>query len=482
MSPSVINILPNSEVEESSVSRAYYRSTTASQRQLLFKSWEESGSVEEASKIAHVSVGTFYYWYPRFIESGYEGLDEALSHAPHNPNKTSVWVEQSVIKLHEENPEWGKRRIANELAKSNDWVQVISPNTVRRILISANMWDNLVESEPKNGINPTVRYAEEAGQTANVDLCFVPATHEAQEKLPAVSGSSGRLVIERPVEETLSYPGRVFEDETLSYSEAMTEFIEVSNAEPSPPVVPDETDTLKAKKREVRSEEQELRDERRTVREQRNQEDGAWKQLKEERKELSNTDKKEQAPVWEKTRQQRRETLQTRQQENLEWKEKRLSIREKWANLPIITAWIAVLVVIDNCTRQSLGLPLFVVGPRVTSDMVVQALKEILPPELQFLISDRGTHFTANVFKALAQNQNFAHVFTARHRPQSNGIAERFVRTLKEWLKDKSWDDDQQLLLLLEQFSQEYNDRPHLALNGLSPNEFQKRLSFSTSS
>jgi hypothetical protein len=36
------------------------------------------------------------------------------------------------------------------------------------------------------------------GQTVNVDLCFVPANHVTELKLPAVSGSSGRLVVERP--------------------------------------------------------------------------------------------------------------------------------------------------------------------------------------------------------------------------------------------------------------------------------------------
>ena len=93
-------------------------------------------------------------------------------------------------------------------------------------------------------------------------------------------------------------------------------------------------------------------------------------------------------------------------------------------------------------------------------------------------ISDRGTHFTAKVFGQLAGSEEFILVLIARHRPQSDGIAERFVRTLKEWLRDKTWANDEELAALIEQFMAEYNDRPHqgLPIPGLSPNDFANRI------
>jgi transposase InsO family protein len=139
---------------------------------------------------------------------------------------------------------------------------------------------------------------------------------------------------------------------------------------------------------------------------------------------------------------------------------------------------VAILVLTDNCTRQCLGLPLFAAGPKVTAEAVVAALRALLPAALQFLISDRGTHFTAHPFAAFAEEEGFVHVLIARHRPESNGLAERFVRTLKAWLAERAWDGVAGLEPLLAQFAAEYNDRPHqgLAIPGLSPNEFAARF------
>ena len=466
----------------------YFRPTTAAQRRLLFETWEETGNVAEASRKARVSRDTFYYWKPRFDEGGYEALEHSESHAPKSPHQTAEEIEKQVIDMHQAHREWGKRRIAAELAKANNWIPVISPNTVRRILEDADLWSKPAAETPKEGVKqPAVRTADKPGQTVNVDLCFVPVTHQTEAKLPAVSGSCGRLVVERTKSEKdePQYPGRVFADQERGYAEVMAEFVAVSSDAASKKAEKEEPDRLKDQKQALSQEEKRLRDERRTVREQRQQADEAWKQLqtehKEQQAELTAQQRQQQDEQWNTLRQQRQQTLKKREQEDEQWRQKRFNLRQRWSQLPLVTAWIAVLVIVDNCSRQCLGLPVFVAGSRVTAEMVVAALQDLLPPELQFLISDRGVHFTAKVFQQLAQTQDFTHVLIARHRPQSNGIAERFVRTLKEWLRDKSWQNDQELATLLAEFLAQYNDRPHQGLDGLSPDEFARRICLTSS-
>lgn len=329
----------------------------------------------------------------------------------------------------------------------------------------------------------------------------MPVDHPLAVKLQAVSGSSGRLVIS-PLPGTtakLSSPGQIFADESLDYTEAMLKFVAASrDADGLAPTAASETheavdekSALKAQKQALQREADELRVARRQQRTQRKIEDNAWKGLM--TPPLSAPTLNGTATLSDETspqptrsalvksrrslRAQRRAQQKQRCVEDEQWRQRRRHLREQLSALPLITAWVAILVITDNCTRQCLGLPLFVTGPKVTAELIVAALKVLLPPELQFLISDRGTHFTANAFRTLMRDEEFIHVLIARHRPQSNGIAERFVRTLKEWLTTQSWQNDAELEILLAQFIAEYNDRPHqgLAMPGLSPNEFANR-------
>lgn len=486
--------------ESMTANRVYYRETTASQRKLLFQVWKETGNVSEACRRAKVGRTTFYYWKPRFDAADDAGLEETLSHAPHHPRKTPSAVVERVIAMKRAYPGWGKQRIADELRKENGWLPLVSSSTVRMILVEHGSMPSAARRPEKSAQPPSSggRHAENPGQTLNVDLCFVPVEHRDSKTIPAVSGSSGTLKVLPPKSDATErrWPGHVFEQPDLSYEEAMEQYIAVRTSDSSPcssetPRPSTEHEQLKAQKREVTRQEEHLRIERRQVREQRTLEDEAWNvvkaQHKEEQAQYTACSRKERKKKkaekraaderWRAQKHKRREQQRRRTLENKAWRGQRQKIREHKEELKSVVLWFAILVMVDNCTRQVLGLPLFVTGPHVTASEVVEALRQVLPPELQYLISDRGGHFVSKAMERLAEETGFVRVPLAPHRPQSNGIAERFVRTLKEWLSLKEWLTAEELRAWLEQFLEEYNERPHQGkeLQGLSPNEYARR-------
>ena len=48
------------EGEEDLMARTYFPLTTPSQRRLLFETWQATGDVEQACRVAHVGRRTFY--------------------------------------------------------------------------------------------------------------------------------------------------------------------------------------------------------------------------------------------------------------------------------------------------------------------------------------------------------------------------------------------------------------------------------------
>ncbi|MCP5088208.1 MAG: hypothetical protein GY952_15560, partial [Rhodobacteraceae bacterium] len=184
--------------------------------------------------------------------------------------------------------------------------------------------------------------------------------------------------MERSAEERgeRDWPGRVFEDDQRDYAQAMLDYVAASQAQTNRETrtpKPSETVSLKAQKRALRQEEDRLRLERRAIRQQRAQEDTAWKTLKEQRrperaaqKHRTGAERKAQDERWRTLRDQRHATLQHREAEDAHWRAQRRSLRSRSDRLPLVTAWIAILVMTDNCTRQCLGLPLFVAGAPVT--------------------------------------------------------------------------------------------------------------------
>jgi hypothetical protein len=67
-------------------------------------------------------------------------LEEFQSRAPKIVPCKPKEIEEKVITMRRQHPDWGKKRIADELAKGDKWVPLVSPNTVKRILKDANLW------------------------------------------------------------------------------------------------------------------------------------------------------------------------------------------------------------------------------------------------------------------------------------------------------------------------------------------------------
>lgn len=131
--------------------RTYFPRTTAQQRRLLFEIWEETGNRDEACRRAHVGVSTFYKWRLRFVAGGYPALETEHSRAPKTHHQTPASIAAKVVAERQANPGWGKRRIADELSKGNNWVPLVSPNTVKRILVDANLWPQAADTAKKGG-------------------------------------------------------------------------------------------------------------------------------------------------------------------------------------------------------------------------------------------------------------------------------------------------------------------------------------------
>jgi transposase InsO family protein len=343
--------------------------------------------------------------------------------------------------------------------------------------------------EKKETTELAVRTAEQPGVAMNVDLCFVPCEHEDASKLPAVSGSSGHLVVERQTDakEAPHWPGQVFAEAELEYEEAMQRYARETRDRLKrgkiDPRLPEAEPTAWRKGWEARAKRHQTLQERRQADADWLAERKAHHQIVDAYRALSRPGRAEVASRWEaekahwaKREAERLEVLKKRKQENLEWHQRN---RDRQASEdPAVRTWLAILVMTDNCTRECLSLPIFASGSKLTAEEVVTALRMHLPKDLAFLISDQGTHFRCKSLALLAQEVDFIQIPIYRHRPQTNGIAERFVLTLKQWLKKQSWDGIEQLGDLLAIFRPEYNNRPHqgLAIPGLSPTEFTNRL------
>lgn len=97
------------------------------------------------------------------------------------------------------------------------------------------------------------------------------------------------------------------------------------------------------------------------------------------------------------------------------------------------------------------------------------------PHPVQWL-SDNGPQYTANATKAFGTRHGLIVCNTPSHSPESNGMAEAFVKTFKRdfvYLADLF--DADSVIAQLPGWFEDYNEtHPHKGLNMLSPRQFRK--------
>jgi transposase InsO family protein len=473
----------------------YYRETTFQQRRYLFELAEQNRNVAEACRQAKVSRNQYYYWKPRYDKDGIEGIRHPKSHAVHNHQTIDPEIEKRIIELKRKHPSWGKKRIAQWIGKEHGWKNVVAINTVRNVLNRHGMWmKGKRKRKPRN--KGTV--ANKPGKTINIDLCFVPAEELQEYKLDFSmffkridSFCTSISEQKEPYPEITQNTGLdIFSRETMSYDEQMDAYVLMRNLKGDKHDNGQKKNDLEdvERKAEKKQSEEELRGWRRKIRIARRKEDETWQNYRDERKQLlrewKGTSRRERKGLkewkrrsdkdWNQRITSRKQVISTRMEEDEVWRTKRKKMKEQM-NI-IVTSLAAILVIIDNCTRKCIGLPVFMTGRSVTADDVITALEARLPPDLKYIISDNGRQFIAEAFQRLCNSRNIVHVRITPHRPSTNGIAERFIQRLEEMLVEREWINDEELKEILDDVIKEYNDAPHQGLNGLSPNEYERRL------
>ena len=111
-----------------------------------------------------------------------------------------------------------------------------------------------------------------------------------------------------------------------------------------------------------------------------------------------------------------------------------------------------------------------------TSQATVEGLRRLfaaygLP---QQLVSDNGLQFTAAEFAVFLRKNGVKYIYSSPYHPSTNGLAERFVRTLKAPMKNREIKDPHQRLM---DFLLSYHTTPHSTTNS-SPCELLCRGPF----
>lgn len=108
---------------------------------------------------------------------------------------------------------------------------------------------------------------------------------------------------------------------------------------------------------------------------------------------------------------------------------------------------------------------------------VLDIIRDMLPDNPVQWLTDNGSAYTSHETRRFARELNLEPCTTAVSSPQSNGMAERFVKTMKEdYIKFMEKTDVRTALSNLAAAFNHYNENhPHSALGYRSPREYRRQ-------
>ena len=135
--------------------------------------------------------------------------------------------------------------------------------------------------------------------------------------------------------------------------------------------------------------------------------------------------------------------------------------------------WNRVHVAVDDYSRIAYVEELTDESPASTAAFLERAVAFYAGQgiTIERVLSDNGGCYRSRLFAAAAERLGIGLRKTRPYRPQTNGKAERFIRTLlNEWAYATPFHDTQQRVASLPGFIDFYNQqRPHWSLNGQPP-------------
>jgi hypothetical protein len=132
------------------------------------------------------------------------------------------------------------------------------------------------------------------------------------------------------------------------------------------------------------------------------------------------------------------------------------------------------MVIIDSYSRW----PEVLFTKSANSDFTIQALRKTFSREgvPQVLVTDNGSHFTAEKVTSWLKGVGCRHLLTAPRHPQSNGSAENFVRTLKSAINSINALNFHELERGVDNFLMQYRNAAHAVTRESPAKLFKSRI------